>query len=182
MSCRVLVKRRVWRWQKCVKSTMSLPFLPFISYNSSCEGRGGEKKEENTTIISCLDWFKQYSLPGLWRVWQIFSLTIFLWAWMLSPWKCLVPALWCAGMLWTSGGVYLSFTLCSRPGHTQAPMGADSRWRGHLPEHHRARGSTWLTVEVSQPALSRPWPVWAGRSNEITAGAGGDMAPGHHLT
>lgn len=44
MSCRVLVKRRVWRWQKCIKSIMSLPFLSLISYNSSCEGRGGEKK------------------------------------------------------------------------------------------------------------------------------------------
>lgn len=181
--------------EKRVKSVMGFPFHSLIFCSSRHES--GEKKPQTPqNQISCLDCFKQRFvwvdqdtanvLPCLFlENLQVFTLET------LRPLHRDEQAAWDAGMLrrfCTLGTRALPWPprVPPRVGRARvsppSSVGPDSELGGHLLSHSPALGSTWLAPEVSQPAPSRPWPVGAGRSKEITAGARGDMATGHHLT
>lgn len=173
-------------------------FLSIHSSSVAQDRRVGEKKTPNPHKTRSAVWISSSSASsGSVRTWQMFSLASFLKTSRFSPWKLF--ALFATTSRWrgtrgcSKGSARWGPGLCLGPPRVPpwvgrarvsppAPWALTQSWGGHLLSHSPALGSTWLAPEVSQPAPSRPRPVGAGRSKEITAGARGDMATGHHLT
>lgn len=141
-----------------MKSAMRFPFHSLSPGSSRCE-------HKKAIVISCS-----------------FSLVAFLKTLRVFPWTC--DAWGCSELCAQTWGSPRSPRALLQSGRAvlRHPWVLTHSGRGHLLKHRPALGSTWLAPEVSQPVPSRPRPVRAGRSNEITAGARGDMAAGHHLT
>lgn len=133
--------------QKRIKSVMRLPFHSFILCNTSCERR--KKKKRKKGQPSSAIWIASDSTVCLGYGGYGKHL-------LEAPCPCLMVCGDAANLCED-----LSFSSCSWPGRTRAPMGADSRWRGHLPEHsgqHLAH-SGGLTASAEQALACLGWEI-----------------------
>lgn len=140
-----------------MKSAMRLPFHSFSPGSSRCE-------HKKTTVISCLDHFKQHGFPRWFRTQRIFSLVTFLKTSRLSPWTC--DAWGCSELCAQTRGSPRSPRAPPRSGQAVLghPVGADSQRRGPPteappgPRQHLAR-SGGLAASAEQAPACSGWEI-----------------------